>query len=55
MRVEIADGSDEPPVVQQPDPWASGGRGLMLVEALADRWGYEPLPHGKVVWFELDA
>ena len=31
-----------------------GGRGLLLVERLADRWGCERLNGGnKVVWFEL--
>lgn len=32
-----------------------GGRGLVIVEAMADRWGARPDEHGgKVVWFELD-
>src|SRR5262249_30611963 len=31
----------------------TGGRGLMLLDALADRWGAEPTSEGKVVWFEL--
>jgi anti-sigma regulatory factor (Ser/Thr protein kinase) len=29
------------------------GRGMMIVEALARRWGCDPLPTGKVVWAEL--
>lgn len=29
------------------------GRGLLLVEALASRWGCDRLPVGKTVWFEL--
>lgn len=33
----------------------STGRGLMLVEALARRWGVEQDDSGKTVWFELDA
>lgn len=28
----------------------AGGRGLLLVEALADHWGVEPRGDGKVVW-----
>ena len=34
-----------------------GGRGLGIVEILADRWGCDALPDGKVVWaeFALDA
>ena len=32
-----------------------GGRGLVIVDAMADRWGARPDGHGgKVVWFELD-
>lgn len=36
----------------------SGGRGLLLVDALASRWGTERLSRGQerfLVWFELDA
>lgn len=29
------------------------GRGLLLVETLASRWGCDRLPLGKTVWFEL--
>jgi anti-sigma regulatory factor (Ser/Thr protein kinase) len=30
------------------------GRGLMIVEALAERWGIDPLAgNGKRIWFEL--
>ena len=32
---------------------AEGGRGMLLVDRLADRWGAEPRPVGKRVWFEL--
>lgn len=28
--------------------------GLALVEALSSRWGIEALPHGKIVWAELE-
>lgn len=29
------------------------GSGLSLVDSLAERWGCEPLPTGKRVWFEV--
>ncbi|MEU5094150.1 ATP-binding protein [Streptomyces sp. NPDC020996] len=29
------------------------GRGLQLVDSLAQRWGSRPTPDGKVVWFEI--
>jgi anti-sigma regulatory factor (Ser/Thr protein kinase) len=43
------------PVFGEP-PSGTGGRGLYLVDALADRWGAEPTPRrdGWQVWFELD-
>lgn len=56
LRVEVADGCPRP--LQQhlaDDPLAEGGRGLLLVEAVTDRWGMVPLPGGKTVWFECDA
>lgn len=34
-------------------PTDLGGRGLAIVQAVADRWGCEPLEHGKVVWAEV--
>ncbi|MGV9894597.1 ATP-binding protein [Streptomyces tendae] len=54
VRVEVSDGSPRQPV---PSAWVSddaeGGRGLMLLEAVADKWGVGPGPGGgKTVWFE---
>ena len=37
---------------QTPGTEADSGRGLLLIEALATRWGWAPLEKGKVVWFE---
>ncbi|MCP3820813.1 ATP-binding protein [Streptomyces sp. A3M-1-3] len=33
---------------------ATNGRGLLLVQALADAWGVRAHGIGKAVWFELD-
>jgi hypothetical protein len=33
---------------------ADGGRGLLLIDALADEWGATALAAGKQVWFRLD-
>lgn len=33
---------------------AEHGRGLLLVAAMADGWGWQGTPHGKRVWFRLD-
>jgi hypothetical protein len=34
---------------------AYGGRGLLLVESVANRWGATALPDGKVVWAVVDS
>ena len=36
------------------DSHAEGGRGLRLLELVADEWGVVDLPEGKQVWFRLD-
>ncbi|MDX2860191.1 ATP-binding protein, partial [Streptomyces scabiei] len=42
------------PTAQHPCPGAESGRGLLLVEAPADRWGTAPgLPPRKTVWAEV--
>jgi anti-sigma regulatory factor (Ser/Thr protein kinase) len=54
VRVEVADESPIPPVVLQPQPWETTGRGMLLVSGLADNWGTEQTAgDGKTVWFEL--
>ena len=53
LRVEVHDGSPISPSFSMLDPTAVTGRGLMLISAASDRWGVEPEPHGKQVWFEL--
>jgi anti-sigma regulatory factor (Ser/Thr protein kinase) len=55
VRVEVVDGDPTPPVPREHDPAAPTGRGLRLLDELADRWGVEPRGSGKVVWFEVDA
>ncbi len=54
LRVEVLDSSEVvPPLPTPPAPDAESGRGLLLVEALAERWGAEPVPGGKRLWFEI--
>ncbi len=54
VRVAVSDDLPEPPRPEPADDSAERGRGLMIMGALADRWGVEMLPRGKRVWFELD-
>jgi anti-sigma regulatory factor (Ser/Thr protein kinase) len=54
LRVSVRDDSRTPPRPRvHVSPTESEGRGLLLVERLATRWGSEPDGHGKAVWFEL--
>lgn len=56
LRVEVTDESPVLPGQREFDADASTGRGLALVDMLADDWGVEPIPDdGKVVWFEVPA
>ena len=41
------------PTVQPPSVEAGGGRGLALVEALADRWGWDRVGDRIAVWAEF--
>ncbi|NDZ78205.1 ATP-binding protein [Streptomyces sp. SID10853] len=54
VRVEVADGCPGLPRAAVGDELDEGGRGLVLVDALTDSWGVEPLRDGsgKTVWFE---
>ena len=54
VRVAVEDGSPQLPAWSPSEVAALSGRGLTLVNALADSWGAERLPSGgKTVWFEL--
>jgi anti-sigma regulatory factor (Ser/Thr protein kinase) len=53
LRIAVADGSAIRPVVRELDSERPRGRGLRLVQAIADRWGAEDHQGGKRVWLEL--
>ncbi len=57
LRVEVTDRYPRPvrKMGGGGDELTEGGRGLLLVEAVTDRWGTVPMPGGKTVWFECDA
>jgi anti-sigma regulatory factor (Ser/Thr protein kinase)/ABC-type transporter Mla MlaB component len=54
LHVSVRDGDPRP--MHRPDPGASGahdgdhGRGLLILDAMADEWGCLPTADGKVVW-----
>ncbi|MFD8223901.1 ATP-binding protein [Streptomyces massasporeus] len=54
VRVEVTDGSDELPCVPDTlDAESENGRGLLLLDAMADKWGVSLWSGGgKTVWFE---
>jgi anti-sigma regulatory factor (Ser/Thr protein kinase) len=54
LRVEVSDLVSTPPTVLKQSWEAPGGRGMLIVEALASWWGVEQLDRGKIVAFELD-
>ncbi|MCT2590965.1 ATP-binding protein [Streptomyces sp. N2-109] len=54
LRVEVHDACPEWPRFRVPDDESCEGRGLILVDALADKWGVsERSGPGKVVWAHL--
>ena len=57
VRVEVTDASEELPALGPPvDVLAESGRGFLLVDRIADRWGFERRRNaGKTVWFELES
>ncbi|MGY0059193.1 ATP-binding protein [Streptomyces sp. LZ34] len=58
IRIEVSDAREDRLPVRPPTPSAEDetGRGLLLVELLAMRWGVTPRhPVGKTVWTEVAA
>jgi anti-sigma regulatory factor (Ser/Thr protein kinase) len=53
VRVEVRDIGSGEPELRPHDTSRVDGRGLQIVDALAERWGYESNDGGTSVWFEL--
>ena len=54
VRIEVSDRGDaRTPEIREPGD--DGGWGLRIVDRVADRWGTEEIPGGRVVWFEVEA
>jgi anti-sigma regulatory factor (Ser/Thr protein kinase) len=53
VRIEVTDArGDRVPCLKDPT-LAEGGRGLLIVDAYADRWGVERVGPVKTVWAEV--
>ncbi|MGP3943657.1 SpoIIE family protein phosphatase [Streptomyces sp. 6N106] len=58
LRVEVRDSDTHPAMLVDlgaDKDKAEGGRGLLIVSALASSWGNSPSGRGKTVWFEIQA
>jgi len=54
LRVSVADTSPRTPAKPTNIGWeATGGRGILLVEAMSETWGSVPVSGGKQVWAEI--
>jgi anti-sigma regulatory factor (Ser/Thr protein kinase) len=54
LRIEVHDADPGEPAPRLPTGLAESGFGLVLVEAMADKWGVRQTGNGKAVWAELD-
>lgn len=54
LRVAVRDDNPAlPTAADRGELTGEGGRGLRIADALATRWGIDPLDSGKSVWFEI--
>lgn len=53
IRIQVRDTGGGRPTVLSPAAEEPSGRGLRIVDALADEWGIAPGSDGKTVWFAI--
>jgi anti-sigma regulatory factor (Ser/Thr protein kinase) len=53
IRIEVFDAGSGGVAMQSAAVDATRGRGLQIVDALADEWGHDETADGAHVWFEL--
>jgi anti-sigma regulatory factor (Ser/Thr protein kinase) len=55
LHIEVRDADPRPPVEALPRPEDEHGRGLLIVDRMTERWGWNRLsPHGKRVWCDMN-
>ncbi|WP_406835136.1 SpoIIE family protein phosphatase [Streptomyces sp. AHU1] len=50
---EVSDSSSTAPHMRRARLFDEGGRGLMMIAQLSDRWGTRHIPGGKAIWAEI--
>lgn len=55
LRLEVHDSGEPIAALTEPDSSSEHGRGLLIVGALAERWGADEAEAGKCVWAEIVA
>ncbi|WP_405865338.1 SpoIIE family protein phosphatase [Streptomyces sp. NBC_00005] len=50
---EVSDTNHTAPHLRRAKTWDEGGRGLLLVAQLTERWGTRHTPEGKTIWSEI--
>lgn len=50
LTITVSDAGSGRPVLRSPEPGAPGGRGLLLVDAMSERWGVDHDGGGTKVW-----
>lgn len=53
VRIEVSDGSALPPSMRWHSDTSTTGRGLRMLDLLADAWSAESTATGKTVWFTV--
>ncbi|RKE17156.1 SpoIIE family protein phosphatase [Streptomyces sp. TLI_171] len=54
LTVEVSDADSREPRLRPAGEHDEGGRGMVLINELAHRWGSRATRDGKVVWFEME-
>ena len=56
VHIEVQDHDPRPPATRVDAVDAEGGRGLVIVESIASRWGWDEIAgNGKQVWCDLSS